>query len=147
MLGLIDIMGSALLFSLVFGMSATVDTRSMARQIQNRDAILTGVVLQFLVLPPSASLSSGLSAFPTLAGSPCSSLRRVRAGAIQTGEFLSRIRTALENYFGLCQYGCRCSKRSHICRSPFAHPFPFVFIPTPAGGALSSMRTWLCRSL
>ena len=51
MLGLIDIMGSALLFSLVFGMSATVDTRSMARQIQNRDAILTGVVLQFLVLP------------------------------------------------------------------------------------------------
>mmetsp|Transcript_16517 Transcript_16517/g.27486 ORF Transcript_16517/g.27486 Transcript_16517/m.27486 type:complete len:456 (-) Transcript_16517:183-1550(-) len=47
----VDICGSLLLFFLVFGMSATVDTRAMAKQIKNKTAILTGIVLQFVVLP------------------------------------------------------------------------------------------------
>ena len=47
----VDICGSLLLFFLVFGMSATVDTRAMVKQIKNKTAILTGIVLQFVVLP------------------------------------------------------------------------------------------------
>mmetsp|Transcript_13431 Transcript_13431/g.29167 ORF Transcript_13431/g.29167 Transcript_13431/m.29167 type:complete len:447 (-) Transcript_13431:109-1449(-) len=47
----VDILGSMLLFFLVFGMSATVDTRSMAKQVKNKVAILTGITLQFLILP------------------------------------------------------------------------------------------------
>ena len=47
----VDICGSLLLFFLVFGMSATVDTRAMVKQVKNRSAILTGIFLQFIVLP------------------------------------------------------------------------------------------------
>lgn len=51
MMGFIDILGQVLLFALVFGMSATVDINNMREQIQNRNAILTGIFLQFMVLP------------------------------------------------------------------------------------------------
>jgi predicted Na+-dependent transporter len=47
----VDICGSLLLFFLVFGMSATVDTRAMVKQVKNKSAILTGIFLQFVVLP------------------------------------------------------------------------------------------------
>jgi len=40
-----------LLFSLVFGMSATVDLSSLKRQITNKAAICTGLFLQFVVIP------------------------------------------------------------------------------------------------
>ena len=36
----------------VFGMSATVNLASLQKQIRNKEALLTGVVLQFVVLPP-----------------------------------------------------------------------------------------------
>jgi predicted Na+-dependent transporter len=42
---------SILLFFLVFGMSATVDILHMRKQIRNRNALLTGVSLQFIILP------------------------------------------------------------------------------------------------
>mmetsp|Transcript_14725 Transcript_14725/g.21741 ORF Transcript_14725/g.21741 Transcript_14725/m.21741 type:complete len:333 (-) Transcript_14725:194-1192(-) len=45
------IAGNALLFFLVFGMSATVDIKSLRSQMQNTKGILTGVICQFLVLP------------------------------------------------------------------------------------------------
>jgi predicted Na+-dependent transporter len=47
----IEIAGNLLLFSLVFCMSATVDMNCMKAQLRNRKAILTGVGLQFVVLP------------------------------------------------------------------------------------------------
>jgi predicted Na+-dependent transporter len=47
----IDITGIVLLFCLVFGMSATVDIGCLYAQLQNRKAIGTGILLQFLVLP------------------------------------------------------------------------------------------------
>lgn len=40
-----------LLFALVFGMSATVDIKDLKKQIGNKNALLTGVFLQFVVLP------------------------------------------------------------------------------------------------
>lgn len=44
--------GSAiLLFLLVFGMSATVDMKHMKKQVRNRNALLIGVSLQFIILP------------------------------------------------------------------------------------------------
>ena len=46
-----EVLGSLLLFFLVFGMSATVDIKSMQKQVQNKYAILTGVFLQFILLP------------------------------------------------------------------------------------------------
>ena len=46
-----DIVGNVLLFFLVFGMSATVDMRSMLAQLKNKKAIATGVFLQFVILP------------------------------------------------------------------------------------------------
>mmetsp|Transcript_52814 Transcript_52814/g.158091 ORF Transcript_52814/g.158091 Transcript_52814/m.158091 type:complete len:237 (-) Transcript_52814:1035-1745(-) len=47
----IEIAGYCLLFCLVFGMSATVDIGCMQAQMKNRKAILTGIFLQFAVLP------------------------------------------------------------------------------------------------
>jgi predicted Na+-dependent transporter len=47
----IRIVGSILLFLLVFGMSATVDFESLKVQIKNTKAITVGLLLQFLVLP------------------------------------------------------------------------------------------------
>lgn len=40
-----------LLFFLVFGMSATVDIADMRKQLRNRNALLTGISLQFIILP------------------------------------------------------------------------------------------------
>lgn len=47
----IEVVGNCLLFMLVFGMSATVDIGCMRTQLGNKRAILTGVFLQFVVLP------------------------------------------------------------------------------------------------
>ena len=46
-----EVAGNVLLFFLVFGMSATVDVHCMMAQIKNVRAILTGVFLQFVILP------------------------------------------------------------------------------------------------
>lgn len=46
-----EIAGNCLLFCLVFGMSATVDIGCMQAQVKNTKAILTGIFLQFFVLP------------------------------------------------------------------------------------------------
>ena len=48
---LAEIGSSLLLFCLVYGMSATVDLRSMRRQIGNVWALLIGITLQFVILP------------------------------------------------------------------------------------------------
>ena len=40
-----------LLYFLVFGMSATVDIRQLRKQLRNRNALLTGITLQFIILP------------------------------------------------------------------------------------------------
>jgi predicted Na+-dependent transporter len=48
---LAEIGSSIFLFCLVFGMSATVDIRKLRKQIRNRNALLTGVTLQFIILP------------------------------------------------------------------------------------------------
>jgi predicted Na+-dependent transporter len=47
----ISVLGNVLLFFLVFGMSATVDVACLKTQIRNRKAILTGMALQFVLLP------------------------------------------------------------------------------------------------
>mmetsp|Transcript_24510 Transcript_24510/g.35975 ORF Transcript_24510/g.35975 Transcript_24510/m.35975 type:complete len:343 (-) Transcript_24510:342-1370(-) len=47
----VELSGSLLLFILVFCMSATVDVKSMKKQLDNRRAICTGIVLQFALLP------------------------------------------------------------------------------------------------
>ena len=46
-----EVAGNTLLFFLVFGMSATVDFNMLMVQLQNVKALLTGVFLQFCVLP------------------------------------------------------------------------------------------------
>lgn len=48
---LIEVAGIVLLFLLVFGMSATVDIKSLSSQLKNSRAILSGCVLQFIILP------------------------------------------------------------------------------------------------
>jgi len=51
MAGAIEILGNALLFLLVYGMSATVDINSLLAQLKNVKALLTGAFLQFFLLP------------------------------------------------------------------------------------------------
>jgi predicted Na+-dependent transporter len=51
MISLIELAGHALLFLLVFGMSATVDFPSIKHQLRNTRAILCGLFLQFVFLP------------------------------------------------------------------------------------------------
>jgi predicted Na+-dependent transporter len=48
---MIVIIGNALLFTLVFGMSATVDTNSFLVQMKNIKALLVGMICQFLITP------------------------------------------------------------------------------------------------
>jgi len=45
------VMSNVLLFFLVFGMSATVDLKSMKKQLTNKFAIGTGVGVQYLIMP------------------------------------------------------------------------------------------------
>ena len=47
----IEVAGNVLLFALVFGMSATVDIKCLKQQLHNRNAILIGIFLQFVILP------------------------------------------------------------------------------------------------
>ena len=47
----VEMIGHLLLFLLVFGMSATVDTNLLMKQLNNKRALCTGAFLQFVVLP------------------------------------------------------------------------------------------------
>ena len=47
----VEMIGHLLLFLLVFGMSATVDTKLLMSQLNNTRALATGSFLQFVVLP------------------------------------------------------------------------------------------------
>lgn len=47
----IELTSSVLLFCLVFGMSATVDITALQTQLKNRNAILTGLFLQYGIMP------------------------------------------------------------------------------------------------
>lgn len=47
----IEILGSLLLFGLVFGMSATVDIHALQAQLHNSKALMTGLFLQFGCMP------------------------------------------------------------------------------------------------
>ena len=51
MIDLIELSGNLLLFSLIFGMSATVDIKALIAQMKNKKAIATGCFLQFVVMP------------------------------------------------------------------------------------------------
>lgn len=51
MFDLYVVAGNVLLFCLVFGMSATVDMKCIVTQLHNYKAIMTGIFVQFLVLP------------------------------------------------------------------------------------------------
>ena len=46
-----QVLSSALLFVLIFGMSATVDVQHLREQAHNRKAILIGVCTQFFLMP------------------------------------------------------------------------------------------------
>ena len=46
-----ETISSSLLFVLVFGMSATVEIEHLRAQVRNRRAILTGLCVQFVILP------------------------------------------------------------------------------------------------
>src|SRR5210317_1645515 len=48
---------SALLFLLIFGMSATVEVKHLREQVHNKFAILTGVATQFLIMQSLGYLS------------------------------------------------------------------------------------------
>lgn len=48
---IVEVFSEVLLFFLVFGMSATVDIGHMRKQMRNRSALLTGIFLQFIILP------------------------------------------------------------------------------------------------
>lgn len=48
---LAEIGTNALLFLLIFGMAGTVDVRNLRRQLGNRYAILTGIAMQFIIMP------------------------------------------------------------------------------------------------
>lgn len=51
MVDAVELAGNVLLFCLVFGMSATVDVTMLKKQLKNKKAILTGILLQFFLLP------------------------------------------------------------------------------------------------
>lgn len=54
---LTEIGTNTLLFLLIFGMAGTVDMRNLKRQLRNRYAILTGIAMQFVIMPLLGFLS------------------------------------------------------------------------------------------
>jgi len=46
-----DVISKILLFLVIFGMSATVHVRNLKQQLRNRTALLTGLAMQFFVMP------------------------------------------------------------------------------------------------
>ena len=54
---IVTVFTNLLLFMLIFGMSATVDFRNLKRQLRNKYAIITGVCMQFMIMPLLGFLS------------------------------------------------------------------------------------------
>lgn len=52
-----SIVSSVFLFLLIFGLSATVDIRHLKQELRNKFALLTGVVMQFVIMPLLGFLS------------------------------------------------------------------------------------------
>ncbi len=48
---LVEVGTNTLLFLLIFGMAGTVDVRHLKRQLRNRYAIMTGIAMQFIIMP------------------------------------------------------------------------------------------------
>lgn len=63
-----EFFSSILLFSLVFGMSATVELKQLKKQLGNRTALLIGLSLQFFILPFVGFLVVKLLALPATMG-------------------------------------------------------------------------------
>lgn len=68
MSALAEIGSSLLLFCLVYGMSATVDLKSMRRQVGNVAALLIGLCLQFIILPFCGFCVVKILALPAVTG-------------------------------------------------------------------------------
>lgn len=47
----VDVLTKSLLFLLIFGMSGTVDVKNLKQQVKNKKAILTGLLMQFIIMP------------------------------------------------------------------------------------------------
>ena len=65
---LTEVFSNFLLFFLVFSMSATVDIDKLRKQLSNKHALLTGVSLQFLILPFVGFLVVTIFQFPAPVG-------------------------------------------------------------------------------
>jgi predicted Na+-dependent transporter len=63
-----ELLSAVLLFSLVFGMSATVEIAHMRKQAHNSTALLIGVSLQFIILPLVGFLTVQLLSLPAEVG-------------------------------------------------------------------------------
>jgi predicted Na+-dependent transporter len=61
-------LGSTLLFFLVFGMSATVDVKSLRAQLKNTKAVGIGLLLQFVLLPLTGFITVKLFRFDHASG-------------------------------------------------------------------------------
>ena len=45
------ILSNIFLFFLIFGLSATVQVSKLRKQLQNKTAIITGIIMQFIIMP------------------------------------------------------------------------------------------------
>jgi predicted Na+-dependent transporter len=64
----VELLSAVLLFSLVFGMSATVEISHMQKQMHNSTALLIGAGLQFVILPFVGFLTVKIFALPAEVG-------------------------------------------------------------------------------
>lgn len=62
------ILSNVFLFCLIFGLSATVDCRSMRQQLKNRRALATGIAMQFVIMPVLGFLA--VTIFPRYLAEP-----------------------------------------------------------------------------
>jgi predicted Na+-dependent transporter len=54
---LVEILTKVLLFLLIFGMASTVDIKNIKEQMKNKHAIIMGITMQFLIMPPLGVVS------------------------------------------------------------------------------------------
>jgi predicted Na+-dependent transporter len=64
----VEVLSAILLYSLVFGMTATVEISHMRKQAHNSVALLIGASIQFLILPFVGFLTVQIFRLPTKVG-------------------------------------------------------------------------------
>lgn len=112
----IEIFGSLLLFCLVWNMSASVDFDALQHQLHNKKAIVTGLSLQFIVMPFLGFTVVRVMQLPHEVG-----LVLLVVTSSPGGSFSNWFCSLFNGDLALSGKCKSCPSESYVCRSNMAH--------------------------